>query len=57
LWKEIGEKAGYKKLVKLITGVNFANILFAGFCTKVYCTPFLFLQFGFVIFWKKKFGK
>jgi len=26
------------------------------FCTKVFCTAFLWLQFGFVIFWCKNIG-
>jgi hypothetical protein len=26
------------------------------FDTKVLCTPFMCLQFGFVIFWQKDFG-
>jgi len=26
------------------------------FCTKVFCTAFMFLQFGFVIFWRKDLG-
>jgi hypothetical protein len=26
------------------------------FQTKVLCTPFMCLQFGFVIFWRKDFG-
>jgi hypothetical protein len=36
--------------------VNFINILQAAFHTKVLCTPFMCLQFGFVIFWPKDFG-
>jgi len=27
------------------------------FCTKVLCTAFLYLRFGFVIFWLKNIGK
>jgi hypothetical protein len=26
------------------------------FCIKVFCTAFMRLQFGFVIFWQKDFG-
>jgi hypothetical protein len=26
------------------------------FCTKVFCAAFMYLQFGFVIFWRKDFG-
>jgi len=37
-------------------GVNFINILFEPFCTKGLCTAFLYLQFGFVIFWPKNIG-
>jgi hypothetical protein len=33
-------------------GVNFTKI----FHTKVFCAPFMCLQFGFVIFWRKDFG-
>jgi hypothetical protein len=35
--------------------VNFTNILLAAFHTKVLCTAFMCLQFGFVIFWQKDF--
>ncbi len=35
---------------------NFTNILWADFCTKVFCAPFMCLQFGFVIFWRKDLG-
>ena len=34
-------------------GVNFTNILRVAFCTKVFCTVFLLLQFGFEFFWQK----
>jgi hypothetical protein len=37
-------------------GVNFTNILQAAFLSKVFCTAFICLQFGFVIFWQKDFG-
>jgi len=37
--------------------INFINILQAAFSyQKVLCTPFMCLQFGFVIFWQKEFG-
>jgi len=36
--------------------VNFINILCPPFWTKVLCTAFLQLQFGFVIFWQKNIG-
>jgi hypothetical protein len=36
--------------------VNFTNIYKQLFHTKVLCTPFMCLQFGFVIFWQKDFG-
>jgi hypothetical protein len=26
------------------------------FCVKVFCAPFMYLQFGFVIFWRNDFG-
>jgi hypothetical protein len=35
---------------------NFTNILRAAFHTKVPCTAFMCLQFGFVILWQKAFG-
>ncbi len=38
------------------TGVNFTNNLQAAFFTKVFCTVLLYLQFGFVSFWKKNIG-
>jgi len=42
--------------VKLTPGMNFTNILKAIFCTKVFCSAFLYLQFGFVIFWQRNIG-
>jgi len=38
------------------SGVNFTNILRAAFFTKVFCAAFLYLQFGYVIFWLKNVG-
>jgi hypothetical protein len=40
----------------LFSGVNFTNILRAAFSFKSFCAAFMFLQFGFVIFWQKDFG-
>ena len=34
-------------------GVNFTNIYNRHFCTKVFCTAFICLQFGYEIFWVK----
>jgi hypothetical protein len=42
--------------VKLTPGMNLTNVLKATFCTKVFCSAFLYLQFGFVIFWQKNIG-
>ncbi len=39
-----------------IPGVNFINVLHAPFCTKVFCTAFHQLQFGFVIFLAQEYG-
>jgi hypothetical protein len=39
-----------ERLVKLTQGVNLINILCKTFCMKVFCTAFLKLQFGFVIY-------
>jgi hypothetical protein len=38
-------------------GVNFTNILQAAFSYESFCAAFMCLQFGFVIFWQKDFGK
>jgi hypothetical protein len=35
---------------------NFTNILQALFSNQILCTPFMCLQLGFVIFWRKDFG-
>ena len=43
-------------LMLLTQSVNFTNILQQFFCTKVFCEPFMYLQFVFVIFWQKKIG-
>jgi hypothetical protein len=37
--------------------VNFTNILQAAFLYESFCAAFMCLQFGFVIFWQKDFGK
>ncbi len=37
-------------------GVNFTNILQAPFCMKVFCAAFLWLHYGFEIFWRKYIG-
>ena len=38
-------------------GANFTNILEVAFHTKLFCAAFLYLQFVFVLFWQKDFGK
>jgi hypothetical protein len=44
-------------LAKFPPGVNFTNILHKPlFRMKIFCTAFMCLQFGFVIFWQKDFG-
>jgi len=43
--KNIGVTATCKMLMKLSTGANFTNFLQAAYCTKVFCTAFLNLQF------------
>jgi len=53
----MGEKAAYNMLVKLTKGLHFTNIYEQLFHTKVFCTTFTCLQFGFVIFWRKEIGK
>jgi len=42
--------------VKLTPAMNLTNVLKATFSTKVFCSAFLYLQFGFVIFWHKNIG-
>jgi hypothetical protein len=37
-------------------GVNFTNILRAAFSYESFCASFMYLQFGFVILWRKDFG-
>ncbi len=39
--------------VEIQSGANFTNIFQADFCVKVFCQAFLYLQFGFVVFWRK----
>ncbi len=36
--------------------VNIINILCAIFCMNVLCAAFLYLHFGFIIFWHKNIG-
>ena len=43
-------KGIYSDQILLYTVINFANILEAAFCSKVFCVAFMSLQFGFV--WK-----
>jgi len=48
------DKLTWKFEEKWAPGVNFTNIFYELlFCTKVFCTAFLYLQFGVVIFWQK----
>ncbi len=37
-------------------GVNFMDILWAPFCTKVLFSAFLYIHYGFEIFWQKNIG-
>jgi len=41
-------KGIYSEQILLYTVINFANILEAAFCSKVFCVAFMSLQFGFV---------
>jgi len=42
--------------MKLTIGVNFINILHTNFCTKVYGAAFIYLPFGFEIYWRMNIG-
>jgi len=39
--------------MQLTAGNNFTNILQTAFCKEVFCEAFMYLHFGFVIFWLK----
>ncbi len=54
LAQEYWDKCSYKMLVKLTTGVNLANVFWAGFLYECYASKFLY---SVLLCWKETCGK